>query len=177
MLNNGFRRATSADLDEDDVGKSFFERGGDLDDDSVDKSYFSRAGDLDTDDIGKTYFSRPTDLDGDNLEEIYFSRAGDLEPSKKNSNSFVFESDTMGSAKSSDEINKWLKTIVSGKKMYTPGFDKVPYSSGIILVSLEELKQMVDNGDNIISAEYFENANLVSVEFESFNLNNSRRSR
>ena len=61
-----------------------------------------------------------------------------------------------------EEIKNWIKSIVSGKKKATYGFGEGPQvtSSGKILVGVDELQQMVENGDNIISAEYLENMNI-----------------
>lgn len=41
---------------------------------------------------------------------------------------------------------------------------------GKMLVTLDEFKKMVDNGDNIIGAEYIECMNCIDVEFECFNI-------
>ena len=48
-------------------------------------------------------------------------------------------------------------------------------SSGKIIVGLDELKEMVKNGDNIISAEYFESLNMVNIEFQSFRIPTKNR--
>ena len=86
----------------------------------------------------------------------YFSPAGDLENT-------VF----LSKYNSKEEIVKYLSSVVSGKKY---GFQSgMPYSSGSILVSFDELKKMVDNGDNIIKAECLDdNGKFISIEFESF---------
>lgn len=119
----------------------------------------------------------------ENLEEkksndnrmSYFQRAGDLEASKQN-NSFKLEKKEE-TIKTPEKIKSWIKSIVSGKKKATYGFGEGPQvtSSGKILVGVDELQQMVENGDNIISAEYLENMNMVDIEFESFRVPNKSR--
>lgn len=124
------------------------------------------------------WFKKADDLEESKSNDngmSYFQRAGDLESSKQN-NSFKFgkKEETI---KTPEEIKKWIKSIVSGKKKGVYGFGEGPQvtSSGKMLVGLDELQQMVENGDNIISAEYFENINMVDIEFESFRVPNKSR--
>lgn len=126
----------------------------------------------------KNWFKSPENLEENKLNDngmSYFQRAGDLEESKQN-NSFKFEKKEE-TIKTPEEIKNWIKSIVSGKKKATYGFGEGPQvtSSGRILVGVDELKQMVENGDNIISAEYLENMNMVDIEFESFRVPNKSR--
>ena len=109
------------------------------------------------------------------MENNGFKRAGDLDQPKQN-NSFKFEKKEE-TIQTPEEIREWLKTIVSGKKKSTYEFGRghQAFSSGKILVGLDELKEMVKNGDNIISAEYFENLNMVDIEFESFKVPSKSR--
>lgn len=106
---------------------------------------------------------------------VGFEIAGDLEEPKQN-NSFKFE-EKKEELKTPEEIKAWLKTIVSGvkKSSYEFGRGHQAFSSGRILVGLDELKEMVENGDNIISAEYFEALNMVDIEFESFKIPSKSR--
>lgn len=145
----------------------------------MENKWFKKADDLEeskSNDNGMSYFQR-----GGSLEEIvqtnstFLKPAGDLESSKQN-NSFKFEKKEE-TIKTPEEIKNWIKSIVSGKKKGVYGFGEGPQvtSSGRILVGLDELKQMVENGDNIISAEYLENMNMVDIEFESFRVPNKSR--
>ena len=61
------------------------------------------------------------------------------------------------------------------KSIYEFGRGHQAFSSGKILVGLDELKEMVENGDNIISAEYIEGVNMVDIEFESFRIPSKSR--
>lgn len=102
-------------------------------------------------------------------------KAGDLETPKQN-NSFKFDKKEE-TIQTPEEIRAWLKTIVSGVKKSTYEFGRghQDFSSARILVGLDKLKEMVENGDNIIKAEYLENMNMVDIEFESFRVPNKSR--
>ena len=146
-----------------DNGMSYFQRGGSLEEIvQTNSTFLEPAGDLE-------------ESKSNNDGMSYFQRAGDLEASKQN-NSFKFEKKEE-TIKTPEEIKNWIKSIVSGKKKATYGFCEGPQvtSSGKILVGVDELQQMVENGDNIISAEYLENINMVDIEFESFRVPNKSR--
>lgn len=135
---------------------------------------FKRAGNLN--DNGMSYFQRGGSLEEPiKVNESLFRPAGDLELPNKN-NSFRFEEIEM-QFKNSEEIREWLKTIVSGKKKsnYAFGEGLLATSAGQKFVSIEEIQQMVKNGYNIIKAEYFENMNMVMIEFESFSIPSKSR--
>ena len=123
-------------------------------------------------------FKRAGDLAEDKTKDngmSYFQRAGDLDTPKPN-NSFKFEKKEE-TIQTPEEIRIWLKKIVSGVKKSTYEFGRghQAFSSGRILVGLDELKEMVENGDNIISAEYIDGINMVDIEFESFKLPSKSR--
>ena len=131
--------------------------------------------------FGSSYFKKAGDLNDDkpsNDMSSHFTRAGDLEPTVKERQSFKFKEKTEKN-KTSDEIITWLKTIESGKKKsnYASGEGLMATGGGQKFVTIDELNQMLDNGDNIISAQYFENMKMILVEFESFNLPNTSKSR
>ena len=56
-----------------------------------------------------------------------------------------------------------MLTVVSGKK-YGNEFGSMS-SGGKTIVSLNQLKEMVDTGYNIINANYI-NQNMIEIEFE-----------
>lgn len=159
MENNWFK--SPGDLTDD--GKSYFQSGGSLEDPiKSDETFLKPAGGL------------PTSQPSNNISS-HFTKAGDLDTPTQN-NSFKFE-EKKEELKTPEEIKAWLKTIVSGKKKSTYEFGRghQAFSSGRILVGLDELKEMVKNGDNIISAEYFDNMNMVMIEFESFSMPSKSR--
>ena len=148
------------------MGNNWFKKAKNLEENKSnvkDSSYFKTAGDLST--------TKPN-----NSMTLHFTKAGDLEDTKKESNSFKFK-EKEESLKTANEIREWLKTIVSGKKKsnYAFGEGLLANYAGQKFVGLDELKQMVDNGDNIISAEYFEYMNMVLIEFESFSMPSKSR--
>ena len=106
---------------------------------------------------------------------VGFERAGDLDTPVQN-NSFKFE-EKEETIQTPEEIRNWLKTIVSGKKMSNYGFGEGPQviGAGQKFVGIEELQNMVKNGDNIIKAEYLDNMNMVMIEFESFSIPSKSR--
>lgn len=62
---------------------------------------------------------------------------------------------------------------MSGKKT-EPTFGNFPIG-GETFVTLEQLKEMVERGDNIITAKYLEGMKMLHVRFETFSLNNSHK--
>ena len=114
----------------------------------MDNNFFKLAGDL-----------------GGSMGDNPLRPAGDLGVSSNNSFKFEEKKERLNTPK---EIREWLKTLVSGRKMSGEGCPA--FGGGKMMVTLDELKRMVDNGDNIISAEYIEGINCVNVEFESFSI-------
>ena len=100
-------------------------------------------------------FYTPGDLDGGMLkpagsleqDNTYFKMAGDL----KDNNS-------------KNEVEEYLKSVVTGKRT-SPEFGHFPIAAGQRFVSFDRLKDMVNNGYNIIRANYFENMKMIEVEF------------
>ena len=89
----------------------------------------------------------------------YFKQAGDLETK----NTLV------------DNINKYLVSIVSGKRYEsTSEFGNV-ISAGSIIVSINKLKEMVDEGCyNFISAKYI-NPQVIEIEFQCLDKGSVKR--
>ena len=117
--------------------------------------------------ISKVRISDSLNSSKKNIDEsVYFYKAGDLD------NSMII-SRIVGR----DEIQKYLSMVVSGERY---GFQKgLPYSGGVMLVSFDNLKEMVNRGDNIIKAECLdENGVLISIEYESYgNVENNKQGR
>ena len=79
----------------------------------------------------------------------------------------------------SNFLDDYLLTIVSGKKYDAVCELGVLMESGRIIVSLEELRQMVDEGYNIVSANVI-GPNMIEIEFQKYIYNQElmeRRSR
>ena len=134
----------------------YFDKAGNIDD------YFKPAGNLEgnsslkfsetkTADVNDTNngFYNPGDLGGE-----VFKTAGDLE----DNNSFKFsESKTV----TDDEIKSYIASIQSVVRTYGS-----VSGGGVMFVSFDRLKDMVNSGYNIIRANYFENTKMIEVEFD-----------
>ena len=101
------------------------------------------------------YFKKADDLGviKDEKKESYFHIAGDLTVDKNETKKL--------------DINDYLLTVVSGKK-----YDKVCelgvlMGSGRIIVNLEQLMKMVDEGYNIVSANVI-GSNMIEIEYQKY---------
>ena len=187
-----FKRMDSLEPDLDDLDKaeekpmsSYFRPMDSLDSDLEDlaqteektmSKYFrpmdSLESDLDdlaqaTEKSSSSYFMPAGDLDSD-LEELaqadeknsssYFMPAGDLDiNNNSNSNS--------NSNSKLDEINDYLITVVSGEKYPAVCELGVLMGSARMVINLEQLKELVDSGHNIVSARVI-NADREMIEVE-----------
>lgn len=106
-------------------------------------------------------FYNPGDLNGSafkpagDLNGSAFKPAGDL---NTQSNSFKFNQSENLTA---DEIKSYIDSVQTGTK--TVGLTS---SGGSMIVPFDSFKDMVNNGYNIIKANYFEQMGLVEVEFD-----------
>ena len=114
--------------------------------------FFKIAGDLNKKD---TQYS--------NNENSYFRVAGSLNNIKDNNQNY----NIMG--KDNDDIKKYLDSIVSGKKYDFESELGTVSSEGAVIVSLSELREMVEDGNyNIIKANYINNE-MVDIVYQHFN--------
>ncbi len=117
------------------------------------KDYFKVAGDL-----GNRFEKENTNN--------YFKVAGNL---KSENNDYTIKSNMV------DEINQYLSNIVSGK---TYGFESefgTVCSAGNVIVSFNELQQMVEDGSyNIIKATCL-NKDVIQIEYQQFNKDVSKK--
>lgn len=114
--------------------------------------YFKPAGNLEgngTNDMNNGFYI-PGDL------------GGDIKPAKNSedikNNSFKFSGNKNETA---DEIKNYIANVQSGVKTHG-----TVSGGGIILVTFDKLKDMVNNGYNIIRANYFEQMKMIEVEFD-----------
>ncbi|MGM9876645.1 MAG: hypothetical protein ACI310_05405 [Bacilli bacterium] len=116
--------------------------------------YFKPTGNLEgngTNDMNNGFYI-PGDLGDKPIGDI--KPAGDLE----NNNSFKFsENKTV----TDDEIKSYIASVQSGVRTYGS-----VSGGGVMFVSFDRLKDMVNNGYNIIRANYFENMKMIEVEFD-----------
>ena len=98
----------------------------------------------------------------------YFKIAGDLNTEK--SDDFVGEIID----NNSNNIQLYLKSICSGKYYNQENERGIIVSEGNIIISFQQLQEMLDNGDyNIISATYF-NDDMIEIKYQQFEKNISR---
>lgn len=98
-------------------------------------NFFKPAGDIDNEDNRTTH--------------SYFQPAGDLS----------LENDTKNLDLTVDEINEYLKNVVSGKRI------EGILNGGMSIISFSKLRELVENGCNIISAECL-NPEMIVVEYQ-----------
>ena len=109
------------------------------------------------------YFKKMASLDdGDKKDSFknYFRFAGDLDVSDKISGTKV-----VNSGNKIDKINEYLITVVSGKRYPAVCELGVLMGSGRMIVNLEELKNLVESGCNIVNANVI-NADREMIEIE-----------
>ena len=116
--------------------------------------YFKKAGNLD-----ENYFRSASDLGEpsviDNIrdENKYFHPAGDLKVTNVNSN-----------------IDDYLLSVVSGEKYDS----ELVVGAGRIITDINRLKQMVDEGYNIVSAKCLHpTGSMIEVEFQKIRKDNN----
>ena len=98
----------------------------------------------------------------------YFKVAADLLEEKKKLGSAYFRpaGDLDGSSKI-DDINDYLLTIVSGERYPVVGEFGVLVDGGRTVVRLNDLKKMVDEGYNIVSANVINGSgDMIEIEYQ-----------
>ncbi len=93
------------------------------------------------------YFQKPEDL---NTSNNYLKQAGDLSSKGTSSHKTVVE-----------EITSYLEKVQTRQRTYGPVL-----GGAKTFVTYDRLKQMVEEGYNIISATYFEQMQMIEVEFD-----------
>ena len=98
-----------------------------------------------------------------NIED-YFKPAGDLSDNNQE----------MNDSSKIEDIKNYLLSIVSGKEYDFESELGTLCSGGSMIVSLSQLKEMVEDGTyNIIKAEYL-NPNFIAIEFQQFQKSNDK---
>jgi len=120
------------------------------------KDYFKPAGDVVEPKNMDELFRIPVEKEEIKNKNGYFQAAGDLqiginEPSRDYS---------------IQEIEDYLLTIVSGERISESKFGSLS-GEGRMIVSFDRLKDMVNNGYNIVKAQCI-NPNMISIEFQEF---------
>ena len=112
----------------------------------------------------KVYFDS---TDSKDYSNSYFQPAGDLEESKQH-NIHSFENI------STEKINNYLMTIVSGEEYPYECELGTMCSAGSLIVNLHQLIEMANDGSyNIITAQCF-NPEMIAISFQQFNKKNNK---
>ena len=110
------------------------------------------------------------------MNNNYFKPAGDLPVEDKKDNNYFEPAGDLPSNKgleaSINEINNYLLSVVSGKRFDYECELGTLCGAGQTIVSFEELKTMVSEGNNIVKAECI-NPKMIVVEYQLYKKNNT----
>ena len=120
------------------------------------KDYFIPAGDIVEPKNTDEFFRIPAEKEEIKNKNGYFQAAGDLQ----------FGINEPSRDYSIQEIEDYLLTVVSGERISESKFGTLS-GEGRMIVSFDRLKDMVNNGYNIIKAECI-NPNMISIEFQEY---------
>ena len=92
----------------------------------------------------------------------YFKAPENLEE-KTNTGDFFHKPDNIDNktVSSAEEINKFINEVATGKRS-----EGLTIGGATMFVSFDRLKEMVNEGYNIIKASYFEQMNMIEVTFD-----------
>ncbi len=111
------------------------------------------------------YFKVPENLEEKTNTGDFFHKPGDLNKESNNNSFFYTPNDLDSSANktvsSAEEINKFINEVVTGKRS-----EGLTIGGATMFVSFDRLKEMVNEGYNIIKASYFEQMNMIEVTFD-----------
>lgn len=111
------------------------------------------------------YFKAPENLEEKTNTGDFFHKPGDLNKESNNNSFFYTPNDLDSSANktvsSAEEINKFINEVVTGKRS-----EGLTIGGATMFVSFDRLKEMVNEGYNIIKASYFEQMNMIEVTFD-----------
>lgn len=111
------------------------------------------------------YFKAPENLEEKTNTGDFFHKPGDLNKESNNNSFFYTPNDLDSSANktvsSAEEINKFINEVATGKRS-----EGLTIGGATMFVSFDRLKEMVNEGYNIIKASYFEQMNMIEVTFD-----------
>lgn len=108
------------------------------------------------------YFKAPENLEEKTNTGDFFHKPGDLNK-ESNGNNFFHKPDNLDNktVSSAEEINKFISEVATGKRS-----EGLTIGGATMFVSFDRLKEMVNEGYNIIKASYFEQMNMIEVTFD-----------
>ena len=108
------------------------------------------------------YFKVPGNIEEKANTDSFFHKPGDLNK-ESNGNNFFHKPDDLNNktASSAEEINKFISEVATGKRS-----EGLTIGGATMFVNFDRLKEMVNEGYNIIKASYFEQMNMIEVTFD-----------
>ena len=113
------------------------------------------------------YFKVPGNIEEKANTDSFFHKPGDLNK-ESNGNSFFHKPNNLDnnvkktiSLSSAEEINKFISEVATGKRS-----EGLTIGGATMFVNFDRLKEMVNEGYNIIKASYFEQMNMIEVTFD-----------
>ena len=113
--------------------------------------YFKKPGNIEEKANTDSFFHKPEDLNREPNGNNFFHKPNNLDNNVKK---------TM-SLSSAEEINKFINEVVTGKRS-----EGLTIGGATMFVNFDRLKEMVNEGYNIIKASYFEQMNMIEVTFD-----------
>ena len=111
------------------------------------------------------YFKVPGNIEEKQNTGDFFHKPGDLNKESNNNSFFYTPNDLDSSANktlsSAEEINKFISEVATGKRS-----EGLTIGGATVFVNFDRLKEMVNEGYNIIKASYFEQMNMIEVTFD-----------
>ena len=108
------------------------------------------------------YFKKPGNIEEKTNTDSFFHKPEDLNR-EPNGNNFFHKPDNLDNktVSSAEEINKFINEVATGKRS-----EGLTIGGATMFVSFDRLKEMVNEGYNIIKASYFEQMNMIEVTFD-----------
>lgn len=111
------------------------------------------------------YFKVPGNIEEKQNTGDFFHKPGDLNK-ESNDNSFFYTPNDLDSSanktlSSAEEINKFISEVATGKRS-----EGLTIGGATVFVNFDRLKEMINEGYNIIKASYFEQMNMIEVTFD-----------
>lgn len=111
------------------------------------------------------YFKVPGNIEEKQNTGDFFHKPGDLNKESNNNSFFYTPNDLDSSANktlsSAEEINKFISEVATEKRS-----EGLTIGGATMFVNFDRLKEMINEGYNIIKASYFEQMNMIEVTFD-----------
>ena len=139
----------------------YFKKPGNIEEKANTDSFFHKPGDLNKE-TNDNSFKAPGNIEEKANTDSFFHKPGDLNK-ESNGNNFFHKPDNLNNkiVSSAEEINGFINEVATGKRSEQP-----TVGGATMFVNFDRLKEMVNEGYNIIKASYFEQMNMIEVTFD-----------